>query len=352
MDEALGRNMLHMGTVDVRACGAVGDGIADDTMAIREAIAALPPRGGVVFFPPGHYLTDTIYPPDFMTFMGHSAYGYQEPGGTIVSPLKPLQPRLFDLNGRIGVRLTGLTLHGRKMGQDMTGIYVSRANKGEQHIVVDACRIESFSGSGISMGEAHVWLIRHSILFNNGLDGIDAGHAFDGWITDCQMAANGRHAMSVCNSVTITGCRLEHSGDAGLVVDRHYGQHVQVTGNLFCSNKGPAVEVLEGNVRALTFNGNTFRNSGRAMGADEDRNCHVRFEGVQGLAFTGNALHILWDNSPTQGMVLKNLVDSVVSNNTMFKGAMRQLVRDLGGHRNSVIDNNPGSLKDPKDLDS
>lgn len=341
------------GTANVRAYGAVGDGKTDDTDAIRKAIAALPAGGGgVVFFPPGHYLTDTVYPPNFMTFKGHSAYGYQEPGGTVISPFKPVQPRLFDLNGRIGVRLEGLTLHGRKMGHEMTGVFLSRGNRGEQHIVIDGCRIESFTGSGISMNEAHVWLIRHSILFNNGLDGIDAGHAFDGWITDCQMAANGRHALQVCNSVAITGCRLEHSGDAGLVIDRYYGQHIQVNGCLFCSNRGPAVEVLEGNVRALAFSGNTFRNSGLNMGENLDRNCHVRFEGVQGLAFTGNALHVLWNNFPLSGMVLKGLVDSVVSNNTLFKGAMRELIRDLGGHKNSVMAPNPGSFKDPKDLDS
>ena len=31
---------------------------------------------------------------------------------------------------------------------------------------------------------------------------------------------------------------------------------------------------------------------------------------------------------------------------------MRELIRDLGGHKNSVMAPNPGSLKDPKDLDS
>jgi hypothetical protein len=42
---------------DVRAYGAVGDGIADDTVAVNSAIAAAEaaPRGGIVYFPPGRY---------------------------------------------------------------------------------------------------------------------------------------------------------------------------------------------------------------------------------------------------------------------------------------------------------
>lgn len=37
--------------------GAMGDGVTDDTVAIAAAIAAIPSQGGVLFFPPGVYLT-------------------------------------------------------------------------------------------------------------------------------------------------------------------------------------------------------------------------------------------------------------------------------------------------------
>lgn len=340
------------GMVNVRAYGAVGDGKADDTLPIREALAALPRQGGVLFFPPGHYLSDTIYAPSFTTLMGHAAWGYQHAGGTVLSPVREQQPRLIDLNGKCGTRIVGLTLHGRMMGAEMAGIFTSRPGQTEQNIVIDSCRVEQFSGCGFDTNESHVWCVRHSLFMGNRLDGLNAHRSFDGWIIDSMFTANGRYGLSVDNSTTITGNRIEHNGAAGLVCNRYYGQHLQITGNLFCSEHGPAIEMLEGNVRAMAITGNTFRNSARDMAGTPERDCHVRFEGVQGLVFTGNVLHVLWCNNPSYGMVLRGLVDSVVSNNTLFKGAMKELIRDLGEHRNTVISNNPGSLKDPKDLDS
>jgi len=338
--------------VNVRDHGAVGDGQADDTAALRAAVKALSGPGAVLFFPPGHYLTDTLYLPDFVTLRGDSAFGYQEAGGTVLSPVKPHMPRLIDLNGRRGVRLEGLTMHGRDLGDDMTGVYASRATRQEQHIVIDRCRVEHFTGSGVTLNECHVWILRHSIFMSNRGGGVDAGTSFDGWISDCMFTANGRFGLCAGNSISIVGCRIEHNAEVGLAVNRHYTMHLQLCGNLFCSERGPAIEILEGNVRALAITGNTFRNSARDQAGNPERDCHVRFIGTQGLTFTGNALHVLWCDNPGTGMILHRLTDSVIANNTLFKGATRELIRDLGEHTRTVIENNPGSLKQPDDIDS
>ena len=346
--------MDHAGSGFVNVCdhGAVGDGRTDSTLAIRRALEATPRPGGVLLFPPGRYLTDTIYPPDSVTLLGHAAFGYQDPGGVVLSPVKATQPRLIDLNGKVGTRLVGLTLHGQDLGEDMDGVYTARPGNREQHVVIDNCRIEHFTGSGVAMGEAHVWTVRHCIIFANRRDGIDARNAFDGWIHDNQIPANGGCGIRVNNSVTITGNRIEHCGEAGILFNRHYSQHVQITGNLFCSNRGPALVIPKGNVRAISVTGNTLRNSGLARSGDPHHDCHCQFDGAQGLAFTGNALHVLWNDNPTHGLVLRGLVESIVSHNTLFKGATQQLILDEGGHRDSIIEHNPGSLKLPDDLDS
>lgn len=41
---------------DVRAFGALGDGVSDDSAAVAAALGALPALGGTVYFPPGKYL--------------------------------------------------------------------------------------------------------------------------------------------------------------------------------------------------------------------------------------------------------------------------------------------------------
>lgn len=44
---------MTWGVVDVRECGAAGDGRADDTESILKAVDQLPEAGGVLYFPPG-----------------------------------------------------------------------------------------------------------------------------------------------------------------------------------------------------------------------------------------------------------------------------------------------------------
>jgi hypothetical protein len=46
-------------------------------------------------------------------------------------------------------------------------------------------------------------------------------------------------------------------------------------------------------------------------------------------------------------MILRALTDSVVASNTMFEGGSSELIVDKGGHTNSVIRDNPGSLVKP-----
>lgn len=46
--------------IDVKKSGAKGDGISDDTKALRAAFASVSKTGGTVFFPKGVYITDII----------------------------------------------------------------------------------------------------------------------------------------------------------------------------------------------------------------------------------------------------------------------------------------------------
>jgi hypothetical protein len=46
-------------------------------------------------------------------------------------------------------------------------------------------------------------------------------------------------------------------------------------------------------------------------------------------------------------MVLEGLVESIVSSNSLYHAALEEVVVDQGGHRKTVIENNPGSVREP-----
>ena len=353
-----------MPTVNVRDYGAVGDGKSDDTAAIHKAMGALPQAGGVLFFPPGHYLTDTIKARSFTTYMAHSAWAYSDarPGGAVVSPVRRDQRCLIDASGTCGTRFTGLVLRGRPdvkrrgeeawdeaTGEEMHGV---RVEGGGDQCVMDDCRVDLFSGCGVKLIRCGVWVIRHSLIIFNRLCGVDAEQSVDAWLLDTMLTTNGI-GMKAQGSVTITGNRVEHNERAGIVLNSQYAAGIQITGNLFCCNSGPSI-LHEGNIaEGVSITGNTIRHlpftPHPGMRGDPDRDCHVRLLNMEGLAFTGNSLYCVRESEGVStGMILGGLKDSVVMGNSLFHAATGQLIRDEGGHVNSIVRDNPGSLLVPQ----
>ncbi|WP_417210226.1 glycosyl hydrolase family 28-related protein [Antarctobacter sp.] len=83
------RVVPSLGACDVRAFGAIGDGIADDHAAIQAALnAASRSGGGIVVLPVGTWrITDTLVIPRSTTLQGRSGAGGQRGGGTANHPV-------------------------------------------------------------------------------------------------------------------------------------------------------------------------------------------------------------------------------------------------------------------------
>jgi len=353
------------GTMNVRAFGAKGDGLGDDTAAIRAAIQAAPKEGGVVFFPPGRYRSDVIAAPSHTTFLGHAAWSYTAPGGTVISPLREDQPCLFDAVGSKGTRWVGLSLEGLGLGREIHGIMSGRKDS-EQNIVVDDCQINHFSGSGIHLRNAHVWVVRHSILKGNGIDGIDADNSYDAWILDNQIVINGRAGIrgEALASMQIIGNRIEHNGRAGILGGPRWPANLQINGNSFCSNVGPGIDLSgEESLRtggkvvapSVAITGNHFRYNASHLEEiasidDPAMDCHLRLCHLCNVAVTGNTLftwrgHNNQISHPYYGMIIGHLRDAVILGNAMYQAGFRELIRDEGGHVNLVLRDNPGCLE-------
>ena len=356
---------LHAAPVNpaanVRDFGAAGDGKADDTKAILKAIESLPQGGGVVYFPPGHYLTGTVPGKSFVTFQGNSSWGYRNStrGSTVISPVSGDLTSLFDLKGSVGTRLVGLTLDGMNKGKEMHGVY-SKHPGTEQNIVIDDCRIMAFTGSGIRLDNVWVFAIRHSIIFGNKLSGIDGSGSYDGWILDNQIADNGRGGLYATRfaTVTITSNRIEWNHGGGIVLGPNGANTLQISNCTFDQNYGPGISIVasasaQRSTSGNAITGNLFRHNGYQQEPGSGLDCHLRLENVSGMAVTGNSM-IGWPfgkdaerkrpQSPARAMILRALTDSVVANNSLFEAASRELIVDKGGHTNSVIRDNPGSL--------
>jgi hypothetical protein len=78
------------------------------------------------------------------------------------------------------------------------------------------------------------------------------------------------------------------------------------------------------NVKGVAVTGNTF--FGGSLGSDEAKKRPP---------------------SPRYGMILQNLAGCVVANNSLYHAALEKVILDRGGHENSVIRDNPGSLRGP-----
>jgi hypothetical protein len=113
------------GTVfNVKAYGAVGDGVADDIIAINLALAAAKVAGGVVYFPPGTYkVTQPVNgtwvgaPQTFYTIRGSGAMNTTisfQPTASATYTTTP-QP-VLDLSSTYGITVEDITINSPAFG--------------------------------------------------------------------------------------------------------------------------------------------------------------------------------------------------------------------------------------------
>jgi len=350
--------------LNVRDFGAAGDGKTDDTKAIRDALAALPEEAGVLLFPPGRYLTDTIRARSNSVMLGRSTWSYRRLGGTVLTPFRADQPCLIDANDRHGTHFVGLTLDGMDKGGEMHGIVARRDRRPggedvEMDLVIDRCNVTQFSGSGVRLTEAWAWHVRHSFFHGNALDGIDASGSYDAWILDNIFAGNERFGLNgdLLAAATITGNRVEWNHQGGIRIGPDYSDNVQITGNFFDACFGPAIWIEGRSHHCISVTGNTMRRSAYRCADRPDANCHMRFVNVRGLTVTGNSMvagrvgRRRDQTNPAAGIIVEKLRDSVIAGNALHHGAMKQLIVDRGGHENLILRDNPGSLQDAEGVE-
>ncbi len=345
--------------LNVRDFGARGDGIADDTGPVNAAMEAACTSGGTVYFPKGTYCIHPVKVPSGITLMGNASWGYSAFGygnnkieeGAPADPDYNGQTALFSLSQEAdglltlenchGNRIVGLSLDGEYKGDRFHGICV----KGGDGIFLEDIRCCHFTGNGVRIS-ASSYAIRRSLLIKNTGASTDGSGSRHGSIIDCQLAYNDGPGFFAdgAEDLLFTGNRIE-GGSAGVKIAN--GSEIAVTGNSFDSARGPAIHLDSCTVCALT--GNMARISGARREASDD-NTHCRLENCRGLSMVGNSFwgwfRLAKRQSTRYGMVISGLTDSAITGNAFYESCSEALCRDLGGHKNLLMENNTGSVFD------
>ncbi|MHC4886530.1 MAG: right-handed parallel beta-helix repeat-containing protein [Planctomycetota bacterium] len=352
---------LHLSVTDF---GAMGDGKTDDTASIQRAIdAASRAGGGGVWFPAGRYGISTLRVPSYVGLFGHPTWSYHSFGGTELVLVDETATCMVDLSGSLGARVSGLGLNGNSLGQGIIGIYLNgEGHKQEDTVFVENCRIAKCTGDAIHFN--HIWgfTVRDNMMIFNDGDGLNFS-CWDGWIHD-NIINNckgwGINALAWNGAITMVGNRIEWNFKGG--VKSAAGGHYSINNNYIDRSGGPgiylhggeAVDREYGRRDGYTITGNVIHRSGAKIPLEDELNCHIYLDYIGGVTVTSNVMSTgrndsgKGQHSPSRGVVYKGMRDCVIKDNTLFHGAVKELVVDEGGNDETcVVKDNPGRLAPP-----
>ncbi len=335
-------------TLNVRDFGAIGDGIADDTEALQNAIDTAAESGQSLFIPQGEYRsrTLTLHPEVYLSAEPTWGFGWDACGKTVIRQADVNMVCQIDLTEARGCTIRGLSLMGLGIGQCI-GMLSRKADFGSQEdsYRIEDCCISHYGGHAMLLDHVSCFSIRHSQLGFCGGDGLHV-NGWNGFILDNWLSGNtgsGYYGEHPNSSITMTSNRIEWNAGDGIFSAG--GGHYNITGN-YIDRSGRAALHLR-RVHTATCTGNIMYRSGKHQ-EQEDESVHCVLEHCQGITFIGNSMKSGQDDhqqgvvSPVWSMRLHNLTDCIISSNTMYKSSLLGLIDDRGGHDNLIVTQNVG----------
>ena len=318
--------------IDARQAGAAGDGKTDDTAALQRAFDQAAETSSGVFLPPGVYLTNELHVRPDTAITGVAAWNYSGPGGSVLRLLSAGSKCLLNLTDARGSSIDGLSLDGRRLGQNIHGILLDRTvwAAHEDGFRIDRCQVNQFTGDGANLACAWCFSIRHCMFAYNKGDGINL-RGWDAFILDNWLSGNDRAGFAARRenaSVTFTANRVEWNGEENFVIAG--GDGYQITGNF-------------------------IKRSGKLAKAETHDSAQIFIDGGEGVTCIGNSIQAGRDDgnagiySPSYGIIYQGLENCVIKDNVLHDGAMKQLMLELAPNREgAIVADNPGRLYTPK----
>ena len=371
-----------MEALNVYDYGAIGNGIADDTAAIQAAIDDGAQKGLLVKFLPGVYSVGELFVRKGSVLLADPTWGYRENGRTQLVQRFDDQQSVLNITDAFCCTINGLALVGQKRPGGCTGILGRKPGQAHMEDSYRLERIQSYGFTGDACRLEHSWAftIRHCMFAGCDGDGLHLQDSFDGFILDTWFSGNrgcGYGTSGENNAITMSGCRVEWNAGGGIVV--RGGSHYQITGNYIDRSGKEGICITTGFEKGgimysntISCTGNVIYRSGKrpegvsdnweqdqlgfSDGTDQSDeihpdSCHIRVEKAAGVTIMGNTMCIGRDDrgvgriSPIYGMRVTGCRYAVVSGNTLFSAALKELIVSEN-NEDTVITNNPGSLFD------
>ena len=287
---------------DVKAYGAYGDGLHDDTAAIQAAINSLPTTGGTVTIPAGTYLIDTSKKINLRSLM----HLKMDPNAILKAKTSSLSRHyLVYISNKSDVEISG----GQLVGDRDTHKYATSGTHewghglqilGGKRVTVRDMHVSKCTGDGVCIGGSSADVVIANIISTqNRRQGLsitncsnikvydsefsytqgtspecgidiepDAGYSCTNvLIQNCRLNNNKRYGLNIWNrttNVTLDGNTFEYNGSLGMGTVGISG--LTVTNNIFRFNSATGV-VYNTNTTNAKHNNNLSYSNYTRLGA-------------------------------------------------------------------------------------
>jgi parallel beta-helix repeat protein len=257
-------------TYNVKDFGAVGDGVADDTSEIQDALNQAG-NGGTILFPPGIYLiTASLSIPSWTNLIGaDTPFRAVEitggnpagNGGSIIQIGGAANFHMFQnsdqTNGNTTIKFEGLKLSQTGASGDVDIVRLKHCwrtqfvncyflgwtttNRRGLHLNTSSeqCWIQrcTFDGCGIYAVNTSSVYVDYCVL-NAGNNTIDLDTGYNNHVTDCHVFSSNASSgmqLSAQNEAVITGNSIHDNKQHGIYMPRN-NQRCIISGNTVCNN--------------------------------------------------------------------------------------------------------------------